>query len=102
MVDKYDVIHVGLLVTVVEKDNPLPVLSNLLRMLSMPLRALAPWHGMFGLILAIEPGGYLQWDEADLGGLHRETTGPAVASTNCDELYGRLDNIFRRNGETYS
>ena len=101
MVGAYDVIHVGLLVTVVEKDNPLPVLNNLMRMLSMLLRYARTMIRDIRANLTIEPGGYLQWDEADLGGLHREATSPAVASTNCDALYDRIDSIFRRNGETY-
>ena len=31
----YDVVHVGLVVLVVENDNPLPLLDNLLSLLSM-------------------------------------------------------------------
>ena len=31
---KYDVVHVGLLVLVVEKDDPRPLLNNLLLLLS--------------------------------------------------------------------
>ena len=32
---KYDVVHVGLIVLVVEKDDPRPILDNLLDLLSM-------------------------------------------------------------------
>ena len=31
---KYDVVHVGLLVFVVDKDDPVPILDNLLALLS--------------------------------------------------------------------
>ncbi|KAL8774224.1 MAG: hypothetical protein Q9209_000975 [Squamulea sp. 1 TL-2023] len=45
---QYDVVHVGLLVLVVEKGDPLPILDSLLALLKR--------------------GGYLQWDDADYGG----------------------------------
>lgn len=35
LIVKYDIVHVGLFVTVVEEDDPLPLLDNLLCMLSM-------------------------------------------------------------------
>lgn len=34
LVAKYDIVHVGLFVTVVEEDDPLPILDKLLSMLS--------------------------------------------------------------------
>ena len=37
---KYDVVHVGLIVLVVERDDPIPVLNNLLALLSMLLLAI--------------------------------------------------------------
>ena len=42
----YDVVHTRLIFTVVEKEDPRPIIRNLLRML--------------------KPGGYLQWDELDV------------------------------------
>ena len=40
---KYDIVHVGLLILVVENSDPRPIIRNLIQML--------------------KPGGYLQWDE---------------------------------------
>lgn len=47
LVGKYDVVHVGLIVLVIEKDNPLPVLDNLLALLSTYLRS-DPGQQVFG------------------------------------------------------
>lgn len=35
LIAKYDIVHIGLFVTVVQDDDPLPLLDNLLLMLSM-------------------------------------------------------------------
>ncbi|KAL8787997.1 MAG: hypothetical protein Q9213_001889 [Squamulea squamosa] len=73
LVEKYDVIHIGLLV-LVARDDPKPLLKNVLSML--------------------KPGGYLQWDEADLGGLYRSTTGPSASKASLDALFKMAEERF--------
>ncbi|KAL8682928.1 MAG: hypothetical protein Q9186_001091 [Xanthomendoza sp. 1 TL-2023] len=63
---QYDVVHVGLLVFVVEKGDPLPILDNLLALL--------------------KPGGYLQWDDADYGGSYVQSPDPSVPCAALQEL----------------
>ncbi|KAL8704725.1 MAG: hypothetical protein Q9225_008069, partial [Loekoesia sp. 1 TL-2023] len=81
LVEKYDVVHVGLLVLAVGND-PMPLLRNLSRML--------------------KPGGYLHWDEADLGGLYRTTVDPSVSKRNLDALYDLVDERFNPAGFSFS
>ncbi|KAI4098050.1 MAG: hypothetical protein LQ339_006618 [Xanthoria mediterranea] len=75
LVENYDVVHIGLLVLVVG-DNPLPLLRNVIRML--------------------KPNGYIQWDEADLGGLFRTTSTPTTSKDSLEELYDLVDKRFNR------
>ena len=37
LVERYDVIHIQLFVLIVKENDPVPLLQNLLRLLSMPL-----------------------------------------------------------------
>ena len=48
-----------------------------------------------------EPGGYLQWDEADLGGLSRETVNSSVSKDKLDELYQLMEQRFNPKGLSY-
>lgn len=49
---------------------------------------------MVQLTLFIEPGGYLQWDEADLGGLHRLSPNPSTSHVRTDQLYAKVEERF--------
>lgn len=78
----YDVVHIAIFALVVKNNDPGPLLRNLVRMLSecIPvlfsfgkeiLRALMTDHemihqGVGRLIMWIEPGGYLRWNELDV------------------------------------
>ena len=93
LVEQYDVVHVKLLVFVV-KDDPMSVLRNLIRMLStghhprvglanMRGRRELPWLTKFP---NTEPGGWLQWAEADVASMRITKT----QSSNADDALQRL------------
>ncbi|KAL9601035.1 MAG: hypothetical protein Q9179_002996 [Wetmoreana sp. 5 TL-2023] len=50
----------------------------------------------------LKPGGYLQWDEADLGGLHRRTPNPSASKRSLDALYELVDERFNPAGFSWS
>ncbi|KAL8917659.1 MAG: hypothetical protein Q9172_005740 [Xanthocarpia lactea] len=77
---KYDVVHVGLLVFVVDKDDPVPILDNLLALL--------------------KPGGYLQWDEADYAGSHVKIPESSVPYAALQELKDTLQNLLKATKES--
>ena len=66
----YDVVHVGLVVTIIKNENPVPLLKNVLAMLSTLFACFIIAPDSFANACEIEPGGYIQWDEVDLGSLH--------------------------------
>ena len=76
LVGKYDIVHLRLFIVLIKHNDPVPLLRNLISMLSKDS------YGLTGLIYAflawlflgiadllvmynIEPGGYIQWDEHD-------------------------------------
>ncbi|KAF2649437.1 hypothetical protein K491DRAFT_721664 [Lophiostoma macrostomum CBS 122681] len=65
LIEKYDVIHVQLFITILRDGNPVPMLQNLLKML--------------------KPGGYLQWGEWDFTSWEVMRTSVAPSKSN-DEL----------------
>ncbi|MDI1490453.1 MAG: hypothetical protein OHK93_001656 [Ramalina farinacea] len=67
---KFDIVHVGLVVLVVENGNPSALLENLLTML--------------------KPNGFLQWDEADFGGLSVESPSDCVPHVGLSELRDKV------------
>ncbi|RAK95951.1 class I SAM-dependent methyltransferase [Aspergillus ibericus CBS 121593] len=67
---QYDIVHVGLVVLVVENDDPTTVLENLLALL--------------------KPGGYLQWDESDFGGLETSSPDASIPHEALDEVKQRV------------
>ncbi|MCJ1353415.1 MAG: hypothetical protein MMC33_003401 [Icmadophila ericetorum] len=75
---KYDVVHVGLVVLVVENGDPLPLLDNLLTLL--------------------KPGGYLQWEEADFGGIYSQSPGENVSCTAIERLRSKLQSLTLASG----
>ncbi|KAL8776594.1 MAG: hypothetical protein Q9213_008210 [Squamulea squamosa] len=80
---QYDVVHVGLLVLVVEKGDPLPVLDSLLALL--------------------KPGGYLQWDDADYGGSYVQSPQPNVSSVAMQELRDKAHALlYSKKGTDFS
>lgn len=52
------------------------------------------YHG--GIDPFSEPNGYIQWDEADLGGLFRTTSTPTTSKDSLEELYDLVDKRFNR------
>lgn len=70
LIGKYDIVHIGLFVSIVQDDDPLPLLDNLLLML--------------------KPGGYLQWDEGDLGGLYRLSPNPSISHASIDKIRAKI------------
>ncbi|KAL9031755.1 MAG: hypothetical protein Q9196_000232 [Gyalolechia fulgens] len=97
LVSTYDVIHAGLVV-LVAGDDPVPLLRNLIKMLSTRLLSSSLSSVT---VRKYEPGGYLQWDEADLGGLHRKTINPSVSKRSLDGLYELVDERFLPAGFTF-
>jgi hypothetical protein len=65
-IEKYNFVHVRLLVVVIEEATTGLVLRNLLKLL--------------------KPGGYLQWDEMDIANMSVKRADPTISSPSLDEL----------------
>ena len=99
---KYDVVHIAIFALIVKNNDPGPLLRNLVRMLSefIPvlfsfgkdtLRALTTDHemihqGVGRLIVWIEPGGYLQWNELDVASRHTIKADPKASAEKLNAL----------------
>ncbi|KAL8722511.1 MAG: hypothetical protein Q9225_001027 [Loekoesia sp. 1 TL-2023] len=104
---QYTVVHVGLLVLVVQQDNPLPILENLLTLLSTCLHPPCQSLSFFGypapaphlrsdtFLIPLEPGGYLQWDEADFGGLYVNSPHPDISCAALGELKVKVHSLLQ-------
>ncbi|KAJ5735702.1 UMTA methyltransferase family protein-like protein [Penicillium malachiteum] len=71
---QYDIVHVGLLVLVIENDDPTPIVENLMALL--------------------KPGGYLQWDESDFGGLVTSSPSKDISHAALEEVKQRTLGIL--------
>lgn len=64
---RFDVLHVRLIILVIRDNNLVPIIQNLLKLLSKcsptsdPAQSVSVPANFF--FWALEPGGYLQWDE---------------------------------------
>lgn len=74
LIGVYDIVHVRLLLAAIEGDDPSPVLCHCQKLLSKsrdPYRTYDSEHldevkpSLTEKVLALEPGGILQWDEID-------------------------------------
>lgn len=66
LLEKYDVVHLRLLILVVENSDPVPIIRNVSKML--------------------KPGGYIQWDDLDYPGTHVKTVGKSAPCRAFQEL----------------
>ncbi|KAL8737026.1 MAG: hypothetical protein Q9181_002090 [Wetmoreana brouardii] len=66
----YDVVHTRLLFTVVQHEDPRPIIRNLIRLL--------------------KPGGYLQWDELDVEHSFMMRLEPGLKAPVMEEILGQL------------
>ena len=102
LLGKYDIVHVGLLVVVVQHDDPIPILENLLALLSTSaffrsIHQLAVHLFRTGQMLTVlpsEPGGYLQWDEADLGGICIDSPNADISCVALEQLRDEARVLF--------
>ena len=53
------------------------------------------------LLYVAEPGGYLQWDEADLGGLYRSSPNLDVSHANLDKIYDLIEDKLNPDNATF-
>ena len=93
MVERYDVVHVRAFGVVIKYSNPMPLLKNLVSMLSRNIlcfdeeQPLLVWLHIHSLITyIIEPGGYLQWDEFDCATFHAHAPTYHTEKKHCEEL----------------
>ncbi|KAI9645959.1 hypothetical protein NHQ30_005396 [Ciborinia camelliae] len=70
---RFDVVHTGYLCLVVEKGDPFPILDNLLALL--------------------KPGGYIQWDDGDFGGVFSQSTDLGLSHSAMDELKNQAHSL---------
>ncbi|CAF9937756.1 hypothetical protein IMSHALPRED_000534 [Imshaugia aleurites] len=84
MVNKFDVVHIRTFALIITHSEPMPLLKNLVNMLS----------GIPPLSLS-KPGCYLQWDEFDCSTLNAHAPNPHTGKKSCDELL-RLWQLFAR------
>ena len=121
LVGKYDVVHIGLLVMIIKNENPGPLMQNVIKMLSeSPMghnnrsSASFSWEFAFNLSFILrmlikasigrhraEPGGYLQWDEVDVGSLNASFPDKNRPCPAYDELHNASQEWFTNHGVTY-
>ncbi|KAF2253607.1 hypothetical protein BU26DRAFT_560894 [Trematosphaeria pertusa] len=85
---QYDIVHIGRIFRYIQHENPSRLLENFTSLL--------------------KPGGYLCWDELDLGSEHPQSSDPNVSHIHADRIedgayrpygwVGELDSIFRSYG----
>jgi len=73
MLGAYDVVHIRLIFTIVANDDPGVVIRNLVKLL--------------------KPGGWLQWDELDVGASYLLRITPAIEAPTMDEVVVKLRRI---------
>ncbi|XTI95487.1 hypothetical protein V2W45_1474468 [Cenococcum geophilum] len=71
LVGVFDVVHVRAFTAVIKNNNPTPLAANAIKML--------------------KPGGYLQWDELDMGSLMANS----ISVKETMSAFTRLDKIFQ-------
>lgn len=64
-VGQYDLVHARFLLGLVRNNDPVPLLQNLLKLLSKYNTDHSLLHGHWANSSTTEPGGYLQWNEVD-------------------------------------
>lgn len=67
LVGKYDVVHMRLWSCIVRNNETNRLIHHATQLLSEFDFWFVLWIGLLTLQLCVEPGGYLQWDEADIG-----------------------------------
>lgn len=67
LVEKYDFVHVRLLILVIQNSDPRSIVRNLLKLL--------------------KPGGFLQWDELDCVNMCIKKDDPSLKTPALDEIY---------------
>ncbi|KAF2686773.1 hypothetical protein K458DRAFT_297194, partial [Lentithecium fluviatile CBS 122367] len=99
LVGRYDVVHSGRTTFYILNEDPSLHLRNFVALLSF-------WYG---------PGGYLFWDELDLGAVHPRASDPSISYDCADKMeafgrawlqsqgvttrwVGRMDAIFQEHG----
>jgi len=70
LVGRFDIVHIRLVTLVIKDNNPVPLITNLRKLL--------------------KPGGYLQWDEVEPSGTYIETVNSSVSIDVTKSLF-RLD-----------
>ena len=89
MVEQYDVVHVGIVMFLIANNDPLPILSNMIKLLStLPVQS----SRMSDSDPRTEPGGCLQWDELDWASKRIIQADPSIPSDNTRAL---LDHDFK-------
>ncbi|CAD6582664.1 MAG: hypothetical protein ASARMPREDX12_000999 [Alectoria sarmentosa] len=81
LIGKYDVVHIGLLVMIIKNENPVPLLKNVMAML--------------------KPGGYVQWDEMDVGSLNPSFPDKSRPCPHYDALHTQSTAFFDARNLTY-
>ncbi|MCJ1383156.1 hypothetical protein MMC17_006269 [Xylographa soralifera] len=77
IIGKHDVVHLRLFTVLLKHNDPVPLLRNLVRMLSLDIANLL-------LNGCVKPGGYVQWDEHDHVSQTVVTADPSIdSSTVC-------------------
>lgn len=97
LLGRYDIVHIGLVVLLVPGGDPTVLVDNILSLLSrvIPLYLCALNHSTN---IFTEPGGYLQWNEADIENLPRIAASETVPRARCDEFYTRIYEAVDRQG----
>ncbi|MCJ1225629.1 hypothetical protein MMC12_002278 [Toensbergia leucococca] len=99
LVEQYDIVHVRLLILVVQNNSPVPVLRQLLKLLSIgsSLFGVPKKNQSFTEFWSwpAEPGGYLQWGEIDLPNRRLVKTDSQNSSQSLEELRDGVSALLR-------
>ncbi|KAL9119521.1 MAG: hypothetical protein Q9187_003926 [Circinaria calcarea] len=98
LLGKYDIVHLRLLLIVVNNNDPMPILRHCLKLLSECLSAEVTYSGQDLTVQKLEPGGYLQWDEADLYSQEVIPATDTASTENLRKWVPDLPDTFRKHG----
>ena len=91
MVEKYDIVHIGIFFLLIANNDPEPILKSLMKLLSECIVRSASvicvcMARYLGLTRKAEPGGYLQWDELDWAGRRIVRADPSLPKEDMQKL----------------
>ena len=107
LVERFDVVHIRTFATIVKDSDPMPLLKNLVRMLSRVSPLIVSRRSSDNCLYAddvksrVEPGGFLQWDELDCATFSAHAPNKATEKKHCEELVKTFELVYKKQGIEY-